>query len=254
MRPETYTSDSEHIAEAAGFRPLSVPVVTLKGMKDAAFDDFAARVLSQQTDLIIFTSANGIVYTLRNLNGIEEAEFLEALKKIPIASIGPTTRKKLESYGLTSALMPGEYSSEGLVKALGKEAVAKTIDIPRSFYGSEVLVKGLEDAGAVVYQTHVYTLDLPEGPLQEELIEKTLSGSIDAYAFTSTMMVKNFMALVEKNGCLDEVIERLNAAVVGAIGCPTAQTVESFGVRVTAVPEEFTFEALVASIQGHLKT
>ncbi|WNY23180.1 hypothetical protein MmiHf6_04840 [Methanimicrococcus hongohii] len=245
MRPETYTDASEDVAAAAGFQPFSVPVVTLKGMKDDFFDGFVKRVLSQKTDIVIFTSANGIEYTLKNLDGISADDFLEALKKIQIVAIGPTTRKKLESFGLTSSLMPGEYSSVGLVNDMGKDVAGKVIDIPRSFYGSVVLVQGLIDAGATVHQTHVYTLDVPEGALQDELIEKTLAGEIDAFAFTSTMMVKNFMALADKTGDRDAVIEKLNDAVVGAIGYPTAQTVESFGVSVDAVPEEFTFEALV---------
>ncbi|MBZ3935976.1 uroporphyrinogen-III synthase [Methanimicrococcus blatticola] len=253
MRPETYTNDSERVAEDAGFQPFSVPVVTLRGMKDDAFDGFVQRVLSQKTDIVIFTSANGIDYTLKNLDGVSENDFLSALKKIKIVAIGPTTRKKLESCGLTSSLMPGEYSSEGLVNDLGKDVDGKIIDIPRSFYGSEVLVKGLIDAGATVHQTHVYTLDIPEGPLQDELIEKTVAGEIDAFAFTSTMMVKNFMKMAENNGELEDVVEKLNEAVVGAIGYPTAQTVESFGVTVDVVPGEFTFEALVEAIRGKMK-
>lgn len=255
MRPETYTDDSEKAAQAAGFQPFSVPVVTLKGMKDDAFDGFVNRVLSQKTDLVIFTSANGIEYTLKNLEGgaDKEKEFLEALQQIKIVAIGPTTKKKLESYDLSSAMMPGEYSSVGLVNDLGKEVSGKTIDIPRSFYGSEVLVKGLEDAGALVHQTHVYTLDIPEGELQEELIEKTINGEIEAFAFTSTMMVKNFMTLADKISEKEEVIDRLNEAVVGAIGDPTAQTVESFGIKVDVVPDEFTFEALVEVIKEKMK-
>jgi Uroporphyrinogen-III synthase len=253
MRPETYTDASENVAAAAGFKPFSVPIVILKGMKDEYFDDFAKRVLSQKTDLVIFTSANGIEYTLKNLDGISKAEFLEALQKTDIVAIGPTTKKKLESFGLTNSVLPGEYSSEGLVNDLGEQAFGKIIDIPRSFYGSEVLVKGLKDAGATVHQTHVYTLDIPVGPLQEELIEKTLAGEIDAFAFTSTMMVKNFMKLAENIGEREEVIEKLNAAVVGAIGYPTAQTVESFGIKVDVVPEEFTFEALVSVMKEKMK-
>ncbi|WNY28533.1 hypothetical protein MmiEs2_07240 [Methanimicrococcus stummii] len=249
MRPETYTDASEDTAVAAGFQPFSVPVVTLKGMKDDAFDGFVKRVLSSKTDLVIFTSANGIDYTLKNLDGVGEKDFLDALKKIKIVAIGPTTRKKLESYGLESSMMPGEYSSVGLVNDLGKDVSGKIIDIPRSFYGSAVLVQGLIDAGATVHQTHVYTLDIPEGALQDELIEKTIAGEIEAFAFTSTMMVKNFMALADKIGDRDEVISQLNEAVVGAIGDPTAQTVESFGVTVDVVPDEFTFEALVSAMK-----
>jgi len=253
MRPESYTDTSEDIVKSAGFQPLSVPVVAIKGMKDEAFDGFVDRVLFGKTDYVIFTSANGIDYTLKNLGDVSEKEFLAALKKIKIAAIGPTTKKKLESYHLTSALIPGEYSSEGLVSDLGKNVAGKIIDIPRSFYGSEVLVKGLESADAIVYQTHVYTLEIPEGELQEELIEKTLAGEISAFAFTSTMMVKNFMALADKVGEKETIIEILNRSLVGAIGYPTAQTVESFSITVDVVPNEFTFEALIFAMKEESK-
>jgi len=249
MRPESYTDASEDVVRAAGFQPLSVPVVAIKGMKDEAFDGFVDRVLSRKTDYVIFTSANGIDYTLKNLGGVSEKEFLAALKKLKVVAIGPTTKKKLESYHLTSALIPGEYSSEGLISELGKTVAGKIIDIPRSFYGSEVLVKGLESAGAIVYQTHVYTLEIPEGEPQEELIEKTLAGEISAFAFTSTMMVKNFMTLADKIGEKETIIDILNQSLVGAIGYPTAQTVESFGITVDVVPDEFTFESLVMAMK-----
>ena len=254
MRPESYTGASEEIVKASGFQPLSVPVVALKGMKDDEFDGFVSRVLSQKTDYVIFTSANGIIYTLKNLGGNadRETEFLNALKKLKVVAIGPTTKKKLETYDLTSSLLPGEYSSEGLIADLGKHVSGKTVDIPRSFYGSEVLVKGLEDAGAVVHQTHVYTLDIPEGELQDELIEKALAGEIDAFAFTSTMMVRNFIALADKIGEKEAIVDILNASLVGAIGYPTAQTVESFGISVDVVPNEFTFDALVLEMKKKL--
>ncbi|MCL2863883.1 MAG: uroporphyrinogen-III synthase [Methanimicrococcus sp.] len=251
MRPETHTDASEEIAEQIGFQPLCVPVVAIKGMKDDAFDGFVRRVMSQETNYVIFTSANGIDFTLKNLEGtgVDETTFREALKKVQLVAIGPATRKRMESCGLTSSLMPGEYSSEGLVNDLGKAAAGKVIDIPRSFYGSEVLVLGLKEAGATVYQTHVYTLDIPESGPAEELIDQIIDRKIDAFAFTSTMMVKNFMSLADKMGEKDTVIDILNDSLVGAIGYPTAQTVESFGVKVDVVPEEFTFEALVRAMK-----
>jgi len=254
MRPETYTDASEEAAVAAGFQPFSVPVVAIKGMKDENFDDFVSRVLAQKTDYVIFTSANGIKHTFINLGGGDEKkkEFLNALKKTKIVAIGPTTKKELESIGLTKSLVPGEYSSEGLVNDLKKDVSKKVIDIPRSFYGSPVLVKGLEDAGAIVHETHVYTLDVLEGELQEELIEKTLNGEIDAFAFTSSMMVRNFIALADKFGEKEKVIRTLNESLVGAIGYPTAQTIEEYGILVEIIPEEFTFEALVNAMKDKI--
>jgi uroporphyrinogen-III synthase len=251
MRPETYTDASEKAAAVAGFQPFSVPVVAIKGMRDEHFDGFVHRVLAQKTDYVIFTSANGIKHTLINLGGgdVEQKDFLNALKKAKIVAIGPTTKKELESIGLLKSLVPGEYSSEGLVNDLKKDVSGKIVDIPRSFYGSPVLVKGLKEAGATVHETHVYTLDVLEGELQEELIEKTINGEIDAFAFTSSMMVRNFIALADKFGEKEKAIAALNDSLVGAIGYPTAQTIEEYGIEVEIIPKEFTFEALVGAMK-----
>ncbi|WNY27022.1 uroporphyrinogen-III synthase [Methanolapillus ohkumae] len=252
MRPETYRASSEAAAKAAGFKPLFVPVVTLVGMKDEHFDGFLDRVLSQKTDYVIFTSANGVEYTLKNA-GKDEKSLIAALKKVKIVSIGPTTTKKLESIGLSGSLVPGEYSSKGLVKELGSSVSGKIIDIPRSFYGSDVLTNGLMDAGATVYETHVYTLQTPEGEEQDELIEAALAGEVDAFAFTSSMMVRNFFDLADQAGEKEKMIQIVHDSWVGAIGFPTAETVEEFGVTVDVVPDEFTFEALVLALKKKME-
>ncbi|MDV0447025.1 hypothetical protein MsAg5_08950 [Methanosarcinaceae archaeon Ag5] len=249
MRPETYRESSAAAAKSAGFKPFFVPVVTLCGMKDDVFDDFVDRVLSGKSDIVIFTSANGVEYTLKNVGKDAEKNFIEALKKTHIVAIGPTTKKKLESIGLSGSLVPGEYSSKGLVKELGETVSGKTVDIPRSFYGSDVLTDGLKDAGANVYETHVYTLQAPEGEEQDELVEAVLAGEVDAFAFTSSMMVRNFIDLGEQAGEKEKLIDMVNEAWVGAIGFPTAETLEEYGIIVDVVPEEFTFEALVAAIK-----
>ncbi|MBO4302079.1 uroporphyrinogen-III synthase [Methanosarcinaceae archaeon] len=250
MRPEGYTDSSEKIAEEIGFIPYSVPVVRLAGMKDDGFDAFADRVMNGRSDYVIFTSANGLDYTLRNVGEENEKKFLDALKKTKIIAIGPNTEKRLEKEGLKTENMPGEYSSAGLVKALSEKVSRKVIDIPRSFYGSDDLPNGLRKAGAEVYETHVYTLEIPEDGEAEELIEKTINGEIQAFAFTSSMMVRNFMKIAENLGEDVNVRAALSEAVVGAIGIPTADTIESFGIRVDVVPENFTFEELLKAIRS----
>jgi uroporphyrinogen-III synthase len=252
MRPESYREKSEAIARELGFEPIYVPMIKLEGIKDEGFEPFVQRVIAGISDYIVFTSANGITFTLDKLSDTEKEDFITALKKSKIIAIGPNTEKELVKIGIENSFLPADYSSEGIVAALCPEVKGKTVDLARSTFGAKVLIEGLEKCGATVYETHVYTLSIPEGAAQKELIERTLAGQVDAFAFTSSMMVKGFMKHAEKLGATDSVKEALGRAVVGAIGTPTGNTLKKYGVNTDVIPDEFTFEALIKAMKKQL--
>ncbi len=252
MRPESYREKSEALARDYGFEPFYAPMIRLEAMKDEGFEPFVQRVLEEKSDYVIFTSANGITFTLDKLPEGKRESFTEALKKSRVIAIGPNTEKELVKIGVEKPFLPGDYSSEGIVEALCSEVKGKTVDAARSAYGSRLLIEGLENCGATVFETKVYTLTIPEGDIQKELIELTLAGEVNAFAFTSSMMVRGFIKQAEKMGAGEEIKEALSQAVVGAIGTPTANTLESLGVSVDAVPGEFTFEALLEVLKNRL--
>ncbi|MDM7919270.1 MAG: uroporphyrinogen-III synthase [Methanosarcina sp.] len=249
MRPESYREKSEAIAREYGFEPLYVPMIKLEGIKDEGFEPFVKRVIDGISDYIVFTSANGITFTLDKLSNAEKESFISALKKSKVIAIGPNTEKELVKIGIENSFLPADYSSEGIVEALCPEVKGKTVDLARSAYGAKVLIEGLEKCGATVYETHVYTLTIPEGEAQKELIERTLAGEVDAFAFTSSMMVKGFMRHAENLGESEAVKGALSRAVVGAIGTPTGNTLKKHGVNANVIPDEFTFEALIKAMK-----
>lgn len=252
MRPESYREKSEALAQDYGFDPLYVPMIQLEGIKDEEFEPFIRRVLEGSSDYVVFTSANGISFTLDKLSETEKKDFITALKKIRVIAIGPNTEKELIKIGIDNPFLPGDYSSKGIVEALCPEVAGKTVDLARSVFGAKVLIEGLEKCGATVYETHVYTLSIPEGTIQKELIERTLAGEVDAFAFTSSMMVKGFMKHAKGLGAEETIKESLNRAVVGAIGTPTGNTLKKYGVNADVIPEEFTFEALIKAMKKEL--
>jgi uroporphyrinogen-III synthase len=250
MRPENYREKSEALARDYGFEPLYAPMIRLEGMKDEGFEPFVQRVLAGTSDYVVFTSANGISFTLEKLSENEIENFIAALKKRKVIAIGPNTEKELIKIGIDNPFLPGDYSSEGIVEALCPEVKGKTVDLARSAFGAKLLIEGLGKCGATVYDTHVYTLSIPEGAVQKELIESTLAGEVDAFAFTSSMMVKGFMKHADRLGAGETIKEHLNRAVVGAIGTPTGNTLKKHGVNANVIPEEFTFEALLKAIKS----
>lgn len=250
MRPESYREKSESLARDYGFEPIYAPMIKLEGMKDEDFEPFVQRVLAGTSDYVVFTSANGITFTLDKLSETEKENFITALKKSRVIAIGPNTEKELIKIGVDNPFLPGDYSSEGIVEALCPEVKGKTVDLARSAFGAKVLIEGLEKCGATVYETHVYTLSIPEGAVQKKLIERTLAGEVDAFAFTSSMMVKGFMKHAEQLGAERTIKEILDRAVVGAIGTPTGNTLKKHGVEANIIPDEFTFEALLKAIKN----
>ncbi|MGV8076241.1 MAG: uroporphyrinogen-III synthase [Methanosarcina sp.] len=253
MRPESYREKSEALARDYGFEPLYAPMIRLEGMKDEGFEPFVKRVLAGTSDYVVFTSASGITFTLEKLSESEKENFITELKKSKVIAIGPNTEKELIKIGIENPFLPGDYSSEGIVEALCPEVKGKTVDLARSAFGAKILIEGLESCGATVYETHVYTLSIPEGAIQKELIERTLAGEVDAFAFTSSMMVKGFMKHAENLGAKETIKETLNRAIVGAIGTPTGNTLKKHGVNVNVIPDEFTFEALLKAIKSQLE-
>ncbi len=252
MRPESYREKSEVLAQDYGFEPLYAPMIRLEGMKDEGFEPFLQRVLAGMSDYVIFTSANGITFTLNKLSETEKKNFITSLKKTRVIAIGPNTEKELIKIGIDNSFLPGDYSSEGIVEALCPEVKGKTVELARSAFGAKVLIEGLEKCGAIVNETHVYTLSIPEGTDQKELIERTLAGEVDAFAFTSSMMVKGFMKHAKELGSEETIKDSLNMAVVGAIGTPTGNTLRKYGINANVIPDEFTFEALLKAIKNQL--
>ncbi|WP_292462538.1 uroporphyrinogen-III synthase [Methanolobus sp.] len=252
MRPERYIKESVELARSMDFDTFTVPMVEITDMKDEFFDGFVERVLDGRADYVIFTSANGIDFTMSKISAESRENFIDALNRTKVIAIGPTTSKALEKAGVKVMGMPGVYSSEGIVDYLRDYVAGRVVDTARSFYGSEHLVEGLRSCGAVVNQTQVYTLEKPAGNEQDKLIDATINGEIAAFAFTSSMMVHNFFEHARSRVSEEQVVSALNNVIVAAIGGPTAQTLEGYGVKVSVIPDKFIFEEVLKSIKERL--
>ncbi|MHC1575812.1 MAG: uroporphyrinogen-III synthase, partial [Methanosarcinaceae archaeon] len=163
MRPERYLDGSRKLAESYGFEPVAISMIELRNMKDDVFDTFMSHVLGGVSDYVIFTSANGIDYTIEKVPISQRQAFIDALNNTKVIAIGPTTREQLLELGISVLGMPGVYSSQGLVEYLCSQIDGKVIDIARSAFGSPTLISGLEDCNASVFETKVYTLVRPKG-------------------------------------------------------------------------------------------
>ncbi|MCZ7402137.1 MAG: uroporphyrinogen-III synthase [Candidatus Methanoperedens sp.] len=248
MRPVGYLAESVRLANSMGFSSITAPMIDVVDRTDANFVGFVNRIKEGESDYVIFTSANGVEFTLLKFK--DPDEFIERLNKTQVVAIGPKTRDALLKNGIHVSIMPEAYSSDGLVEQLtGIEGAV--IEIARSSHGAPELVKGLLEKGAVVYETQVYQIISPRDERHVTLMKRALSGDVDIFAFTSTMMARNFMSIADEMGVKDELIRIMNEKTVAAIGKPTADTLSGFGVEVKVMPKQYTFEELLKECKKH---
>ena len=163
-----------------------------------------------------------------------------------VCAIGSATAEALREQGYGVDLVPEEYTSTGLVEALGDRVDGSRVEVARSDHGSEVLLEGLGSAGAYVHETVLYELVRPDGA--GESAELAAAGELDAVCFTSSLTVENFLDAAEERGIRAEAVDGLTDAVVGVIGPPTRETAEGEGVAVDVVPEHADFEELACAV------
>ncbi len=203
---------------------------------------------------LIFTSANAVKICCERL--LQQSYDLGRLRQVRIATIGPATAAALARYGLTAQLIPDEYIAEGVADALlkdtrqrGESLVGKHILLPSAAEARKVLVRELQQAGAVVDEIAAYsTLPVASNDaLGRDVLHLLQTHQIDIITFTSSSTVRNFVQWLTGTANIQIVTEngQLKIACIGPI---TAQTARAYGLTVHIEAKEFTIDGLVEAL------
>ncbi|KDE57700.1 uroporphyrinogen III synthase [Halostagnicola sp. A56] len=232
--------DAVSVLESLGVDPAPDPMLAVESADAAPRTD---------ADFVVLTSKTGAEL-------VAEAGWKPGNSSV--CAIGPATADALREVGYDVDIVPEEYTSSGLVSRLADEVDGARVEVARSDHGSDVLLAGLEAAGAYVHETILYRLVRPDG--SGSTVDLAAEGDLDAACFTSSLTVEHFLeaARARENGRSegnDELagLDGLNAAVVGVIGEPTAETAVELGVDVDVVASEATFEALARETVAELE-
>jgi uroporphyrinogen-III synthase len=225
--PDERIEEATALIDSLGADPVPDPMLAVEPTDETPRSDAETVVLTSKTGAELAAEAGWTP---------GEAE---------LAAIGERTARALRSAGYEVDVVPEEYSSAGLVEALGDSANGTRVEVARSDHGSAELLDGLEAAGAYLHETVLYRLVRPEG--SGESAELAAAGELDVALFTSSLTVEHFLAAAEERGLREDALEGLNEAVVGAIGDPTRETAEDEGIAVEVVPERASFEELATA-------
>ncbi|MFH1674234.1 MAG: uroporphyrinogen-III C-methyltransferase [Pseudomonadota bacterium] len=196
-------------------------------------------------DWLVFSSVNGVRFFFERLyaNGKD----VRALRDIKLCTVGSSTAKQLEEFGLRTDMVPDTYKAESIVEEFKKEDMkGKGVLLPRPKVARPVLPVELKKMGAIVDEVIAYCT-VPVCPNLDELKDHLKDKKIDLVTFTSSSTVKNFKKLFTE----EEIRTLLTDVTIAAIGPITADTAKELGFKVAITPEEYTIAGLCNAIERY---
>lgn len=221
---------------AHGAEPVEVPVLEIKPPESHEQLDTVIRDHFNQYDWLILTSANAARVVAQR--AAEQGIALPDVRLPRVAAIGPATAAAVQQLGLEVTLIPdAAYRAEGLLAALGNQAVGKRVLIARAATARDVIPDALRAAGAEVDIVEAYRNVLPEST--PEQLREALEQKIDAATFTSSSSVIHLKQAAEK---IDVAFPFAGVPAI-SIGPVTTQTLREHNWEPAA-------EATVSNIAG----
>ena len=220
--------------------PVEAPLAAIRPCQDedGAIEE-ALRSLASY-DWLIFTSVNGVDVFFDALarHGLDSG----VVQGRSVAAIGPATAQALEQRGIPVALMPGEYRTTGIVKAMGRfDLRGKRVLLPRAEEGNPELPSRLKALGAEARHLTLYRTELPPDARQRVL--QALDQGLDMATFTSPSTVRNMAEALEGH------VELLGPVVLACIGPVTAEAAREAGMKPQVVASEHTIRGLVQALK-----
>ena len=244
-RAREQASAFAQVLEAAGAEVVEFPTIRIVPPDSWEPLDAAIRRLREYR-WAIFTSANGVRFFWDRLTaGAKDARDFHG---IMVCAIGPATAAALLERGLRADLVPGEFTAEALVEAIGSEPIRDArILLARAAEAREVIPEELSRRGAVVDVVPVYRT-VKNTSDADQLRAMLREGKIHAVTFTSSSTVKHFLDLVG-----EEAQALLQGVVVASIGPITAEMASRYGIVSQIVPEAYTIPALADALIRHFR-
>lgn len=223
-----------------GAEPIEFPTIAVS--PPASWDSLDAALKDAGGyDWLIFTSANGVRFTVERLAAL--GLDVRDLRGPRICCIGPETARAVESYGMRVSLVPSEFRAEAITPGLG-EIAGRRFLIARAREAREVLPDALREMGGEVTVAVAYETTVPKDRAAE-MEERFRRGEIDCVSFTSSSTAKNFAGMFADAAAL------LKGVVVASIGPITAETARGLGFETKIMPKDYTTAALADAIADY---
>lgn len=216
----------------AGAEPIVAPTIAIGPPDDPAPAEHAIAKLRSYA-WAVFTSQNGVdaFFDLLGAAGKDARAFGD----VKVAAIGPKTAGALAVRGIRVDFVPAVYVNEAVAEGLlERTAAGDRVLLFRAQEAREALPDALRAAGRTVDVVAGYRTRFVDDPGLRAKVERA-----DVVTFTSSSAVQG---LVYNLSDAPQLLQRKWVATIGPI---TAKTALALGIRVDAIPDEYTIEGLL---------
>jgi uroporphyrinogen-III synthase len=235
---------SDKIRQMGGI-PIELPLILIQPTED---ESSVLKVLRNHYSWIVFTSTNGVdcffqIYDRYFINRSDK------LSKMKIAAVGKKTYAELVKRGLTVELIPEQFTAQALIDTLQSQLIpGDHVLLARGNLAANDLPEQLQALGAIVTDTIVYRTVLNQ-QRKEELYSLIRHRKIDIITFTSSSTAISFAKLLDGT----DWIKYIGQITVACIGPVTANTVKQLNMKVDIIPEEYSIDGLLESIEHYIE-
>ncbi|HWF18940.1 MAG TPA: uroporphyrinogen-III C-methyltransferase [Verrucomicrobiae bacterium] len=192
---------------------------------------------------IVFTSPNGVTMFFESF--FKAFEDLRDIGGVRIAAVGPASAAKLKELHLKVDVMPAEYLSAKIVKALASFESIENLKIllMRAEVASPDLPRDLEAMGAIVDDVACYKT-VPETEDVNGAATTLTEEGADWITFTSSSTVENFHARFD----LPALVKKIPKIKIASIGPETTKALTTLGLKPAVEANPHTIEGLVNAL------
>jgi len=225
-----------------------IPAVSISQVRQPeGFDSAMARIGLYEN--IVFTSVNGVAYTLELLSG----KGMGPWDLPPALCVGEKTANAWEEVGGTVAAVPEQYTAEALLEILGEDLAGRSFLIMRPEVVKTELGQEMSRRGAEVEEIVIYRTVAPEEG-EHALGELMAGGGPDVVFFASPSAIEGITKMAVPG--TQYPVPRIQDIPAICIGPTTAKAAEEAGFTEIYFPDEHTAEGMVGElivIAGKLK-
>jgi uroporphyrinogen-III synthase len=205
---------------------------------------FAHTLAAGGFDAIIFLTGVGTRALTRVVETVYPvANFVAALRKIPVVARGPKPVAAITELGVPVTLaVPEPNTWREVLKALddNQERIplkGKRVAVQEYGMSNPELLAGLSQRGALVTSVPVYEWALPEdtGPLRAA-VTSIAKGEFDVALFTTSLQVTHLLQIAAEMKLEDAVRSAFKNILIASIGPVTSERIMEAGLQVDLEP------------------